>query len=401
MATVLYLAHRLPYPPDKGDKVRSHHILRHLAARHRVLLGSFVDDPADLPHTAAVARWCASVRAVRLRPWWARLRALRGLLSGEPLTLTYYRDRRLRAWVDGLRAARRDGPRIDAVVVSSSSMAPYAQGLGAPVVMDFIDVDSAKWQAYADGARWPWRWVYRREARLLAAYERGVAAQAARSFFVTRREADLFLAGAPGLRGRVGVLGNGVDAGFFAPDPARPSPYPPDEVPIVFTGTMNYRPNVDAVAWFAREVLPVLRRRRPALRLTIVGRHPAAEVRALAGDGVRVTGAVADVRPWLQHAAVVVAPMRIVRGVQNKILEAMAMGRPVVAAAACADALGAAPGVHLAVAGDAPGYAREIDRLLADAGRACSLGAAARAHILDHHTWPGQLGPLTACLEPS
>ena len=393
MATVLYLAHRLPFPPDKGDKVRTHHILRALAERHRVLLGTFVDDAADLPRVPALARWCAETRAVRLRAPWARLRALLGLLRGEALTLGWYRSRTLQAWVRQVR----DHRAVDAVVVSSSSMAPYAQGFDVPVVMDFIDVDSAKWQAYAVSARWPWSWVYAREARLLARFERRTAARVAASFFVTAREAELFARSAPGADAR--VLGNGVDTDHFAPDPRRPNPYPPDELPLVFTGTMNYRPNVDAVTWFAREVLPQLRRRWPALRLSVVGRHPTAEVRRLHGSAVRVTGAVDDTRPWLQHAAVVVAPMRIARGVQNKILEAMAMGRPVVAARACAEALDVECGAHLAVAESADDYVREIDSLLTDREAAARIGLAARRRMQERYTWALSLLPLHQCLQ--
>lgn len=395
MATILYLAHRLPYPPDKGDKVRTHHILRHLHERHRVLLGTFVDDAEDHRHVATVRRWCDQTHVDVLRPAWARVRALSGLLRSEPLTLSYYRDRSMRRWVDGLRRAGG----VDAVVVSSSSMAPYAEGFGVPVLMDFIDVDSAKWTAYGDVARWPFSWLYRREGRCLLDHERRTAVSAAGSFFVTRREADLFSRLAPDQAHRVGVLGNGVDAAHFAPQPDRTSPFEPGETALVFTGTMNYRPNVDAVTWFAQSALPELRQRMPGLRLSIVGRHPTAAVRALASPAVRVTGGVDDVRPWLQHAAVVVAPMRIARGVQNKILEAMAMGRPVVTVRACAEALQAEPGRHLAVADTSAEFVREILDLLATPGRAHALGEAARQRVLDQHTWPASLTPLDDCLQ--
>jgi len=395
VATVLYLAHRLPFPPDKGDKVRTHHILRHLNERHRVLLGTFVDDSADLPSVDKVADWCAQFRAIRLRPLWASLRALVGLFRGEPLTLSYYRDRSLRTWVHALRDSRA----LDAVVVSSSSMAPYARGLGVPVVMDFIDVDSAKWQAYAAKTRWPWSWVFARESRLLLAFERRMAMDAARSFFVTQREVALFKSLAPEAGTRVGVLGNGVDTNYFAPDPARPSPYSNDELPLVFTGTMSYRPNIDAVVWFAAEVLPRLRQRWPNLRLSVVGRSPTDEVLALAGDAVRVTGTVDDVRPWLQHAAVVVAPMQMARGIQNKILEALAMARPVVAASSCVEAIDVEPGVHLAVAADAQDYRRQIDALLAEPERANLMGEAARVTMQLRYAWSRQLAPLNRFLE--
>ena len=395
MATVLYLAHRLPYPPDKGDKVRTHHILRHLAARHRVVLATFIDDPADLAGREQLARWCDRLFAVRLRPLWAKLRALTGLLRGEALTLAYYRDRRMRAWVTALR----QGGTIDAVVVSSSSMAPYAAGFDVPVVMDFIDVDSAKWASYAEQSTWPGSWIYAREARLLSRFEQAMAARASQVFFVTRRELALFQSRADASSTPVDVLGNGVDTDYFSPDPRRLSPFDEDELPLVFTGTMNYRPNIDAVCWFVRDVLPLLRQRWPALRLSIVGRHPVAAVRALAGAGVRVTGAVNDVRPWLQHAAVVVAPILIVRGLPNKILEAMAMGRPVVAASACAEALDLRPEIDLVVATEAAQYLQKITALLTDPQRCSQLGESARVRMQGHYSWQAQLAPLSQTLD--
>jgi sugar transferase (PEP-CTERM/EpsH1 system associated) len=324
MARILYLVHRLPYPPNKGDKVRSYHLLRHLAARHEVLLGTFVDDPEDETHLDTVRGWCREAHFARLNPRGARVASLAGLLRDEPLTLAYYRDAGLHAWVGEQR--RRGG--IDAVVVFSSSMAQYATGFDVPVLVDFVDVDSAKWTDYAVSHRWPMSWLYRREGRQLLAYERQVAARATQSFFVTEKEVALFRTLAPECA-TIRALGNGVDADYFSPDPGRPSPFASDEIPLVFTGAMDYWPNVDAVCWFAVEVLPAVRRQFPAVRLHVVGRQPPAAVRSLEGPSITVTGTVPDVRPYLQHAVVVVAPLRLARGVQNKVLEAMAMARPV------------------------------------------------------------------------
>jgi polysaccharide biosynthesis protein PslH len=393
MARILYLVHRLPYPPNKGDKVRSYHLLRHLAARHEVLLGSFVDDAEDEPYVATVRQWCAEVMAVRLHPRRARVASLTGLARGEPLTLAYYRDAALETWA---RAIRQQGG-IDAVVVFSSSMAPYAEGFmgsDVPVLVDFVDVDSAKWTQYADHHRWPLSMVYRREGRRLLAFERSVAARASRSFFATEAEATLFRRLAPESASRVDALCNGVDAEHFAPEPGRPSPYGQDAVPLVFTGAMDYWPNVDAVQWFARDVLPLLLRTRPGLRFYVVGRNPTAAVQALASDHVVVTGTVDDVRPWLQHAAVAVAPLRLARGIQNKVLEAMAMGRPVVASTACAGPIGACEADGLLTAGDAAGLAAQVLRLLSDAALAARTGDAARRHVLQGFSWAAQLAVL-------
>lgn len=391
MAKLLYLVHRMPYPPNKGDKVRSYHLLKHLAAQHSLYLGTFVDDPDDMQHLPVLQRLCADVCALPLHPPTAKVRSLGGLLRGEALSLGYYRSAALQAWVDRTVAAHQ----IDAVVVFSSSMAPYALAHpDLPLLADLVDVDSAKWSEYAERHRWPMSWLYRREGARLLAYERSVVAQARRSFFVTEKEVALFGRLAPESQGKVSTLGNGVDADFFKPDPLLASPFAngDGEVPLVFTGAMDYWPNVDAVCWFVAEALPMLLRRWPSLRLHIVGRNPSAEVQVLAGPAVNVTGTVPDVRPWLQHAAVVVAPLRLARGVQNKVLEAMAMARPVVAASHCVEAIDAQSGSDLLAAAEATDYVDQIDRLLGDRTLADRVGLAGRACVLTHYSWTARLG---------
>jgi sugar transferase (PEP-CTERM/EpsH1 system associated) len=388
MAKLLYLVHRMPYPPNKGDKVRSYHLLKHLAARHEVYLGTFIDDPDDEQYLPVVQALCTEVHAAHLKPSAAKLASLRGLITGEALTLPYYRDAGLARWVREL-AARVE---LDAVVVFSSSMAQYATELTQlPMLVDFVDVDSAKWTDYADAHAWPMSWLYRREGERLLAFEAQVAAQAACSFFVTDKETALFRRLAPGCPGKVEALGNGVDADFLAPDVQRASPFSADELPLVFTGAMDYWPNVDAVSWFSAEVLPALRKTWPHLGFYIVGRSPTPAVQALAGPGVVVTGTVPDVRPYLQHAAAVVAPLRLARGIQNKILEAMAMARPVVAARSCVEAITAEAGQGLIAADSAEDYARELTGLLADAQRAAALGRAGRDCVLSRYSWDAHL----------
>ena len=394
MANLLYLVHRMPYPPNKGDKLRSYHLLKHLAARHCVFVGTFVDDEADVVHVETLRALCAGLHVERLRPARARLASLQGLLHNDALTLHYYRSAALRRWV--ARTVQQE--QITAVVVFSSSMAQYALAHpGLPMLVDMVDVDSAKWAQYAPQHRWPLSWLYRREGRRLLACEREVAARSARTFFATEKEAALFCQLAPGLEGQVEAMSNGVDADYFSAESTRASPYAAGEMPLVFTGAMDYWPNVDAVCWFAAEVLPQLRRQRPGLRFHIVGRAPTPAVRALAADagsGVVVTGTVPDVRPYLQHAAVVVAPLRLARGIQNKILEAMAMGRPVVAATACVQALTAEPGREILDAVSADDYVRCIDMLLAAPDRAAAIGHAGRQHVLHSYTWAAHLQAL-------
>ncbi|MFX1678183.1 TIGR03087 family PEP-CTERM/XrtA system glycosyltransferase [Mitsuaria sp. CC2] len=401
MANILYLVHRLPYPPNKGDKLRSYHLLKHLTAHHKVWLGTFVDDAEDWAHVPALQAQCEALYAVDLNPLLARVASLRGLATGEALSLPYYRHRAMRDWIATIAKTQR----FDAIVVFSSTMAQYAEQLReiagpVPMLVDFVDVDSAKWTDYAKANRWPMSWLYRREGRELLAYERRVAEQARCSFFVTEGEKALFQrlssTGAP-----VEALGNGVDSGYFAPLPQQANPFAEDELPLVFTGAMDYWPNVDAVQWFAAEVLPQLRQRWPTLRFTIVGRAPTPAVLALAGEAVRVTGTVPDVRPYLQHAAAVVAPLRLARGVQNKILEAMAVGRPVVAARSCVEALGAdgvLAGQDLLSADSAADYLELVHALLSAPTRAQAIGQQARERVLRQFSWQAHLAKLDGYL---
>ena len=396
MANLLYLVHRLPFPPNKGDKVRSYHLLKHLAAKHRVFLGTFIDDPQDECHIATVAAVCSDLHVARLRPRAARLASLSALLSGEALTVRYYRNAGLRRWVE--RTCTQN--RIDAALVFSSSMAQYTQGLPAlRTLVDFVDVDSAKWDQYAQMHRWPVSRLYKREGALLLAHERAVAARAEHSFFVTESETALFRERAPECAATVGPMFNGVDGEYFSVDPSRESPFADDpgsdndgaHLPIIFTGAMDYWPNIDAVTWFARDVMPLLLQRWPGTRFHIVGRNPGSAVKTLASEHVKVTGTVPDVRPYLQHAAVVVAPLRLARGIQNKVLEAMAMGRPVVASETCAHAIVAQVGSELFTAETPADFVRQIDVLLSDPDRARRVGRAGRQCVLQRYSWEANL----------
>lgn len=396
MSNLLYLVHRLPYPPNKGDKVRSYHLLKHLAAKHRVFLATFIDDPDDEQYIEKLRPFCADLFVARLAPRWAKVRSLNGLLCDEALTLRYYRDARLFNWVEQVMRNNR----IDAAVVFSSVMAQYVEPIPRlPILVDFVDVDSAKWTQYAPNHRWPMSWIYRREGERLLAYERQLAARADRSFFVTENEANLFRNRAPECAIRVEAMCNGVDAVYFAPDAERASPFAAGEIPLVFTGAMDYWPNVDAVCWFVEKVFPALLAQRPQLRFYIVGRSPTPAVQALASEQVVVTGGVPDVRPYLQYAAVVVAPLRVARGIQNKILEAMAMERPVVAAQSCLEAIDCVPGEDICSASDAEDYQRAVVELLESPQRARQIGAAGRQRVLLRYSWEAHMAGIDRYLE--
>ena len=391
MANILYLVHRLPYPPNKGDKVRSYHLLKHLSKTNQVYLGTFVDDPDDLQHIEKVRSFCSDLHVARLEPKFAKIRSLNALFADDPLTLRYYRDAALQDWVDSICSQKK----IDAIVVFSSAMAQYVESKARlPIIIDFVDVDSAKWTQYAPNHRWPMSWLYRREGAHLLAYEREIAARSTRSFFVTETEAALFTRLAPECAIRVEALCNGVDADYFAPIDNRASPYAADEMSIVFTGAMDYLPNIDAVRWFVADILPTLSERWPRLRFYIVGRSPTTAVLALADQNVTVTGTVPDVRPYLQHAAVVVAPLRIARGIQNKILEAMAMARPVVASSECAAAVDAIFGQELKIATTPDDFINEIDALLQAPDRCRAIGHAARQRVIARYSWEAHLASI-------
>lgn len=395
MEPVLYLTHRIPFPPNKGDKVRSFHLLEFLASRYRVHLGTFVDDPADLVHVAQLREYCATSKVVAIRPALARIRSLTGFWTGEALTLHYYRDASLDTWVRTV--VREQG--IRKAVVFSSAMAQYVSGIdGLRVVVDFVDVDSAKWVQFGRARRWPLSAVFAREAGRLLAFERVVARRADASVFVTRGEAELFRKLAPECASRVCHAANGVDTNFFCPQQDLPNPYGADEEAIVFTGAMDYWPNVDAVCWFARESLPAILAERPRARFYVVGMAPSAAVQALARNShIVVTGRVPDVRPYLQHARVVVAPLRVARGIQNKALEAMAMARPVVISAGAAGALSAVPGREIEVAGNALEFAQKTLAVM-DPSRGDLVGAAARARVMADYDWATNLAPFDALL---
>ncbi len=394
MDELLLLVHRMPYPPNKGDKIRSYHLLRQLTQHYRVHLGTFIDDADDWRHVPQVRALCASANFLPLSPLRGRLRSLRALLANRALSLDFYSDSRMRAWVAATMAERS----IGRVVVFSAAMAQYVpQAPGLRSVVDFCDVDSDKWRQYAEKKRWPASQLYRYEASRLLRYERAVAARSDAALFVSREEAALFAQLAPESAGHIGHFNNGVDTVYFAPQLDSVNPYPPGQRAVVFTGAMDYWPNVDAVEWFAREILPLVRREQPAVRFHIVGARPTPAVLALARlDGVSVSGTVPDVRPYLQHAELAVAPLRVARGIQNKVLEAMAMARTVVVTPQALEGIAATPGSELLLASDAAAFASAVCQALAHPQ--AGLGRAARARVEADYGWGAKLAPLLALL---
>ncbi|MFS2138169.1 TIGR03087 family PEP-CTERM/XrtA system glycosyltransferase [Duganella sp. Dugasp56] len=395
MRDLLFLAHRIPFPPNKGDKIRAYHTLRYLRQHFRVHLGCFVDDAADLAYVEGLAAECASSCFIRLHPRRARLASLPALWRGEALSLPYYRHAGLQRWVGKTLSQYR----IATAMAFSGPMAQYlpVRTAHGPLarVLDLVDVDSEKWQNYADKRQWPLSSLYRREGRCLLEFERAMARGAEQVLLVSRAEAALFRLRAPESAHKTGHFNNGVDSVYFSPQPSVPDPYGGARA-LVFTGAMDYPPNIEAASWMAERIMPALRLQFPALQFHIVGSRPAAAVQALAKrPGIHVSGTVPDVRPYLQHAALAVAPLQIARGVQNKILEAMAMERTVVATPQALEGISATPGSEVISASGEGEFIRHISRQLLSPDE---LGAAARRRVLLDYQWERNLQRLGAVL---
>ncbi|MBN2232010.1 MAG: TIGR03087 family PEP-CTERM/XrtA system glycosyltransferase, partial [Deltaproteobacteria bacterium] len=330
MATILYLSHCVPYPPNKGDRIRAYHEVRHLAARHDVHLACLTQERDATRHREKLGNWCRGVKIVPFSPRRAKLGCLPALLTPLPLTVSYFYHRELQEQVNRLLRT----VRFDAVLCFSSPMAEYiiravkagmnwkADGTRPRLIMDFCDLDSDKWRQYAASSRWPMNWIYGREALELLAYERRVNRIFDQSVFISRPEVEMFRRRYPGAR-NLAVVANGVDREFFrsgAVAPADVAGIRQSGGPmLLFTGAMDYQANVDGVLWFYREIYPLIRREVPDVRFFIVGSRPAAAIKKLDGhDGVTVTGFVDDIRLYYAAADLAVVPLRLARGVQNK-----------------------------------------------------------------------------------
>jgi sugar transferase (PEP-CTERM/EpsH1 system associated) len=382
---ILYLAQRVPYPPHRGDKIATFNHIRYLARRHEVSVACLADGPEDPANAEGLLPIVKSIDVVALSHRRAQLRALMALAGRSPLTLAYFNEPELRRRVK----ARLEGRQFDAIVIYSSGMAQFVEdGPDLPRIMVFSDLDSLKWRQYAENMRPPKRWIYDLEARRLLRYERRVAAEFDHSLFCTERELQdsrLLLPGA-----RISCLGNGVDLDYF-----RPMANAKLTNALVFTGIMDYFPNVDGVVWFGEEILPRIREQVPDVTLTICGARPAPRVKALERlPGVTITGQVPDVRPYLARASVGVIPLRLGRGVQNKLLEAMAMGLPTVATTVASGGINASEGTDLLVADDAESFAASVVRLLTDEQMRANMSRSARSAMERNYHWDVQMSAL-------
>ncbi|MEM1448313.1 MAG: TIGR03087 family PEP-CTERM/XrtA system glycosyltransferase [Planctomycetota bacterium] len=385
---ILFLAQRVPYPPNRGDKITTWRIVERFAREHEVTVAAFSHDEGDV----AAARTLSEEKGVRtiavpIDVGKRKLASLPLLLTGKALTLGVYGSKALQRAVDA------ELDRNDLAYAYSSSMGAFLLGRGTPWVMHFAELDSDKWRQYADKHGFPMRVVYRREWKTLRSFERRVAGDALTNVFCTPLEQAIFdeeLPGFPSL-----VVRNGVALDHYTPEPDAAEPGH-----CVFTGVMDYYPNVDGCVWFAQDILPIVRRSVPDARFTIVGSKPTPEVLALGDlDGIEVTGFVDDTRDYLRRAAVSVAPLRVARGIQNKVLEALAMGLPTVGTTSATQGVEGEPGRDFLVADEAEAFAARVVELLQDQDEARALGARGRAFVERSYDWDRCLAPLDEILQ--
>lgn len=384
---ILFLSQRVPYPPNRGDKITTWRLIERMRRAHEVCVLAFAHDEADLEAAAKLNAMGIETVPFRHDARAAKLRSLPLLLGKTPMTLGVYGSRELQRETDRRIAA------ADVTYAYSSSMgAFFLPHDGARRVMHFAELDSDKWRQYAERTRFPASWVYRRECRTLREFERRLAHACEQNVFCTPLEQRIFeeaIPGAPSV-----VLRNGVDLETFQPAPEAAEPNH-----LVFTGVMDYYPNIEGCVFFVNEVLPRVRAEFPDARFTIVGAHPTPEVQRLASEpGVTVTGFVDDVRDHMRRASISVAPMHIARGIQNKVLEAMAMGLPVVGTESATQGTDGTAGRDFLLADEAEPFAEAVLGLLRDPARARALGTAGRRFVEENYDWEVVLEPLDRIL---
>ncbi len=398
---VLVLTHRAPYPPDRGDRIRSYHLLKLLARHFDVGLACVSDEHVTVEQKQVLSQLAGRLAIQKTNKLVSRARGAAALARGEAVTPSLFYDPKLAQTITRWHAQRP----FDAVLTFCTGMMRYARLLTHPAyrltefagsrpwhVLDLVDVDSQKWSAYAEQATGPMKWVYTKEAERLARIESGIDDRFDRISVISGAEAAVYreqFRDHPGLS----VVENGVDLEYFSPMPDVGSQT------TVFVGVMNYKPNIEAVQWYVNEVHPLVLKKHPGATFKIVGRDPSPKVKALRHhEGVEVVGTVPDVRPYLEQAAAVVAPLQVARGVQNKVLEAMACRRAVVCSPEAATGIRALPGRHLLVAESPKMFSRYVRALMRDDHYRQQVAAAARRCVQRRYGWDKALGPMVELL---
>ncbi|MDY0290976.1 MAG: TIGR03087 family PEP-CTERM/XrtA system glycosyltransferase [Desulfuromonadaceae bacterium] len=395
---ILILAHRIPYPPDKGDKIRTYHMLHHLAQHYRVTLVCLIDDPEDCRHIPVLQQMVHQCHYLVRTAKAMRLYAGVSLLSGRSFSQQCFYATKLQRAVDTYLETQKP----TAILCFCSSMADYVfrsrhwpeRFAQITLLDDLIDVDSEKWLQYAEKKSGFMRWLYRREARLVRALEQRIVSEFERVFLVSAEEKQVLGEHMP--VDNVEALSNGVDLDYFSPAKVDSQHFSSVAGKLVFSGAMDYWPNIEGAVWFAEKIFPLVKKEMPQASFCIAGRNPTPAVRALEKiAGVEVTGTVPDMREHLATATVCVVPLLIARGIQNKVLEAMAMEKPVVATRGAATGTHAIDGEELSIADTEEGMAAAIIELLGNEQRRLEMGRKARAYVEREHSWNSHLQRLS------
>lgn len=385
MARILFLSHRIPYPPNKGDKIRSWHFLEHLCKNNEVHAGFFIDDKDDFEHLAFLESRCETVHFAFAKPATQKLASLRGLMTGTSLTENAYPSSKFRRQISSLLEKHS----FDLIFLYSAATYAFLPDdmEQIPILTDFVDVDSEKWRAYSNSSKWPMSWVYAREAEKLSRFEAKVAIRSAHSILVSADEARLMKPGLGehNIEATVQGIPNGVDTGVFTPENYEA---PAVGHRIIFTGAMDYAPNVEAVVWFADNVFESLRQKAGRVEFLIAGRPVAPAVERLGRrDGIVVLGGVDDMAAEIAAANIVIAPLQTARGIQNKVLEGMAMAKPVVCTRAANEGINAEHGVTALVTDSPEEFVQAISSLLDSESMRQSIGNAARDFVDRNFSW--------------
>lgn len=388
---VLALTQRLPYAPNRGDRLRAYHMLRHLSGHAEVELVSLVHDDEEASHASEMRSFISRVTTLRVSTWRSRIRGAAALLTRMPLTHALLDAAGMHAALGTICEERPP----DVVLAYCSSMARFAMQAPLnqfPMVLDFVDVDSCKWRDMAATAPVPLSWIYRREGSTLGAFEARAARHAATALVVNEREAQNARALAPDANVRVVPVGVELER-------LRPVTAPSDQPRVVFCGVMNYSPNAEGMMWFLENAWPLIRAQRPDATLAVVGPDPSPAFRALCARdrSITVTGRVPDVREWLWGSALAIAPLHFARGVQNKALEAIAAGLPIVITDAVAGGLPPQAMSAARIANTPQAFAEQVIRLLRETP-AERRGIAASSDLCEL-TWARTLDPLVSILE--
>lgn len=388
---ILFVCHRLPFPPNRGGKIRPFNMIQHLSRKHEVVVASLAETEQELRDGAGLEKHCAEVIA-ELLPKPVRWRqACMALFTQEPSSVAYFRSKELHRKVQHKLREQK----MDCVIVHCAFVAQYVIGWeGGLRWLDYGDLDSGKWAEYGEHRSFPLSLGYQLEAKKLRNYEAMLASQFHQCTVTTRGERDTYAL--LGASTPCAVIPNGVDTSYFN----RPVQGPENSKVIAFLGRMDYYPNIDGVLYFIRDIFPLIQKAIPDVQLRVIGSNPSRQIRDLARvAGVTITGHVADVRPYLADAAVAVAPLRLARGTQNKILESMAMGIPVVCTPEAAKGIQAVPDEHLYVGGDPQTFARHTLALLQDVELRCALARRARVQVEGEHNWPASMQVLDLVLD--